>query len=747
MAVPIVTGSTAQRSVVTSVSFDISTIADGSWMIVSAMLSANAATVTAPGSWSVLNTGDVSGTRRNYVFAKIKQSSDGSSAAFTQSSTSEVAYSLTWGTGSSDIAYWTVGTPWFRGTTSNPQASGSRTNNIALSINAPARDHLILAVSHEATNEQLSTNEISSVSPTTIQHLNLQQVSGGIETIYVGSRQLVGGGTSGDTTIQYSSKQDSNGWALQIGISGPYSGAGSAVVGTPTKSVLSDAASTLNIPKPAGITDGDYIVVYIRHQKDTATGIPSSPNFTHIGTPYVYPSVETRSHASFGHAVTDSSSEPSSYIFTIPDTGGRIAGTAFIVRGVDLTNPVLGFYDNYAASSVNGTGRRTESYSFSGSPLVTLFFGSGEFTSAQSEIPTTLPANHTEVTNVVAVASGTLSKSYLWVGKKEPTSSPVAASEINWTVSGGAAAESITLRSSSLPPPDPAGVGVSAYNGNKVATKVFYTTSNGPRTPSALVPVRRGFNTVAEMLAKPGFTWAHRGGSLHYPEMALYSYTQSVARGYGVLEVSLARTSDGVWFGLHDQTTDRTSGGTFGNASSQTWAQIQAQQNTVGTIGAPQPYMRWEQLIAIYGKTHIIVADPKFALGSYRTEFLNMVKRDVGTSRAIIKYFGGGSGAALLSTDAQAMGFQTWGFFYASDAVVDGSGNSQLRTWGPSWTILGMEYTASQAAWNEAIALGKPVIAHIVPDQAGYDAAILKGANGAQVSGVENVKAVSWWTP
>jgi hypothetical protein len=747
MAVPVVTGSSAFRNTTNSAVFDISSIADGSWMIISVMSSANSTVVAAPGSWSVFEPGENTGTRRNYLFGKIKQSTDGNSVTLSQSATATVAYSITWGTGSSDIAYWTIGTPWLRGVSTNPQASGSRNSNIALGVTTPARDHLALIFSHEATTENQQAVEVASVTPDEYtQRLYLAQVSTDrLETIYISSKDVTGGGATSDTTVRYSSTQDNNGWAMQIAISSPYAGTGSAVVGTPTTYVFGSAPASISIPRPTGILNGDYIIVGLRHQIDNATAIPSSTNFTHLGATYVAPNVETRSHAVFGHAVTDSSSEPPTYPFTIPNTGGRIIATAFIVRGVDLTNPVSGFYNSYTGTAIT-SGRRSESYALSGNPLVTLFFGSAEFVSGNVTTPATTPAGFTEVMHASTDASQTVSRTYLWVGKKEPTTSPVPASEITWVSSNGAAAESITLRSSSLPPADPAGVGITAYNGSKVATKVYYTTSNGIRTPSALVPMRRGFNTVAEMLAKPGFTWAHRGGSLHYPEMALYSYTQSVLRGYGVLEVSLARTSDGVWFGLHDQTTDRTSGGTYGNASSQTWAQIQAQQNTVGTTGAPQPYMRWEQLIAIYGKTHIIVADPKFALGSYRTEFLNMVNRDLGPTRAIIKYFGGGSGAALLSTDARALGFETWGFFYANNASSANGGDGQLQTWGPNWTILGMDYNASQAIWNEAKALGKPVVAHIVPDQAGYDSAILKGASGAQVSGVDNVKAVSWWT-
>lgn len=303
----------------------------------------------------------------------------------------------------------------------------------------------------------------------------------------------------------------------------------------------------------------------------------------------------------------------------------------------------------------------------------------------------------------------------------------------------------MALNGSTSAPVDPSGVGLATRNGSGQTVRTFYTTTDGPRTPSAIIPMRRGFNSVSDMLAKPGFTWAHRGGSASYPEHSLYAYTQSVARGYGVLEISLARTSDGVWFGLHDQTTDRTSGGSFGNASSQTWAQIQAQQIVVGSQGAPQPYMSWSQLVAKYGKTHIIVADPKYAL-SYQTEFLNMVNNDLGPTRAIIKYSGVGSGAAALSTAAQALGFQTWGFFYATDASASQGGSGALQTWAGSWTLLGMEYGASQAIWNEALAFGKPVIGHIAPNQAAYNTAMTKGASGVQVSGVGVVAPVSWWT-
>ena len=43
-------------------------------------------------------------------------------------------------------------------------------------------------------------------------------------------------------------------------------------------------------------------------------------------------------------------------------------------------------------------------------------------------------------------------------------------------------------------------------------------------------------------------------------EDSIHAYRQSVAHGYRALEISVARSADGVWFGLHDTTLDRTSG-------------------------------------------------------------------------------------------------------------------------------------------------------------------------------------------
>ncbi len=749
MALPQFGGAiTMRHSGDNSAVIDTSTVPVGAWMILSVMSSVSSLTITAPSGWTVLHSREVTGTRANFLFGKIKESSDGNSATFTQSVTLTIAYGLVWGTGGEVVSTWTIGNSWIRASSTEP--SGARYTNIAPSITTTSDDQLVVAFSNEATNALAQANEVTNYTSGWTQQMYLQQVapSDRIETLWAATKPMSSAGATGNASITYVSPVDSNGWGIQIAIPAVSSLTVQTpqVVGTPSVSVTPSVSTSFTVNRPSGIVNGDYIVVIMRGQASDCTVEPSSAGFTHLGPSFVTSSVSYRTNGIYGRPVSDATTEPRSYTFTISSGSGRVIATALIVRGVDITNPVSGYFNSYSGTVITN-GRQIDTYTIARAPSLALFYAGSEFTASNSHTPLTTPSGYTA--HVSANSSGgdtSVSRSYVWVGSQVISSgASVPSGSITWGNPTAPAAQGVALNGSTSAPVDPAGVGLATRNGSGQTVRTFYTTTDGPRTPSAIIPMRRGFNSVSDMLAKPGFTWAHRGGSASYPEHSLYAYTQSVARGYGVLEISLARTSDGVWFGLHDQTTDRTSGGSFGNASSQTWAQIQAQQIVVGSQGAPQPYMSWSQLVAKYGKTHIIVADPKYAL-SYQTEFLNMVNNDLGPTRAIIKYSGVGSGAAALSTAAQALGFQTWGFFYATDASASQGGSGALQTWAGSWTLLGMEYGASQAIWNEALAFGKPVIGHIAPNQAAYNTAMTKGASGVQVSGVGVVAPVSWWT-
>lgn len=750
--IPTVGGSSSFRNAAAgSVPVNISAVPVGGWMVVSAMISAGSPTVTAPAGWTTLHALEVTGTRRNVAFGKIKESSDGSTANFNQNASNTTAYGFIWGTGSQSISNWIIGAVGLRA--NSGEASGARYTNIAPSVTSTQVNSLVLAVSHEATLAMTASYEITSRTSGWAENLWLPQVapSDQIETIWMGTKALSAPSASGNMSIVYMSQVDSNGWSFQVVIPGkdpieiadpPYVVSSSEVIGA-------GSGATIVFNKPSGLQNGDMLMVVLRGQSNAAAydWTSSGGGWTRVGP--AWPGASSlRLNTQFVRLVTDAAGEPSTYTFTKTTVdSNRRMGQIILIRS-DHGEPTAYAWDSvYGGEDPAGAVDRAPVPYAIVTPALEVLWGASEFASPNDHAITTYPSGYTTIRYSTTDSNTAVSRTVIYTGYRTYlTGSTTIQAGPDWSgTTAGASAGSVTFIT--IAESDPAGEGFALHDGAGDEVRVFYTEADGPRTPENVVPVIRGFNSVSDMLAKPGFTWAHRGGSASWPECSLYAFTRSVVRGYGVLEVSLGRTSDGVWFGLHDQTTDRTSGGTYGDASSQTWAQIQTQQIVVGAEGAPQPYMRWEEIVAAYGSTHILVVDPKYGFNTYRTEFLNMVNNDVGPTRAIIKFSGVGSGAAALSNAARALGFETWGYYYAGDASAANGGNGALQTWQSNWTILGMEYTASQPIWDEITAIGKPVVGHIAPNQTAYNTAMTKGASGVQVSGVGVVAPVSWWTP
>ena len=240
-----------------------------------------------------------------------------------------------------------------------------------------------------------------------------------------------------------------------------------------------------------------------------------------------------------------------------------------------------------------------------------------------------------------------------------------------------------------------------------------------------------GYPSVQEMLTRSEFYSAHRGGSADDPEMTMRAYQNSAERGYGALEISLARSSDGIWFGLHDESLDRTSQVQgLPAASDMTWEEINRYQVTLNADGEPQPYLAWTEFSSAFGKSHVLFVDPKHA-SDHIEEFLDMVALDVGVDHAGIKADGDDT---ALADRARARGFATWGYYYAADV----KSGLVLRTQ-DHWSMLGLNWEAPPAAWQQVVSFGKPVIAHIIANTAQRDTARRVGARGFQVSDTAGV--------
>lgn len=478
--------------------------------------------------------------------------------------------------------------------------------------------------------------------------------------------------------------------------------------GTPTYAGSSSQTTSLAIARPTDLGNGDVLVVAIRSQDGSGTTPWSSAEgFTLITADPNLPASGSRVVGIYARSIVDITEEPAGYTFSGPT--GRAVAMAVACHGATEGDLVRVGYNAYGGGRSPVGGVIDMPSADITVPSIGLVLLAAECTSGVSMVPTTIPDGYTVIGNVQSSldSSTTGSRTAIWLGWREETTTPVVG------VRGG-------------------------YSGGS-GTGLYYGafTGGGDATPPEPEPVviPEGFRSVAQMLATPGATWAHRGGSGSYPEMSEYAYEQSALRGYGALEFSCGRTSDGVWFGLHDTSLDRTSQVTTGTSAAQmTWAQVQEYQITLNAGGTPRPYYRLTDFMEKYGNTHVVIIDFKYAW-SYREE-LWAILRQYPSKRIIIKFSGPTSFGAEIKRICTQEGWASWGYYYPADVP-----DALDRTQG-NWTILGMDYTAPQEAWDAILAYGKPVAGHICGSVNAVNTAKTKGAHMVQCSGVAVIPAV-----
>lgn len=505
------------------------------------------------------------------------------------------------------------------------------------------------------------------------------------------------------------------------------------VVGSATTFAAAASGATITLAKPTGMQTGDLLVAVLRTNGSTSPDDFAASGWTRHGSPFVPSSAAERVTGLHIHPVADAASEPAEYVFTKSVADSRRVGALFIVRGVDLTDPIAGESVN-ANSDANPT-IQLNSYSVdTADPTLQIYAWANEVVAPNVSEPISSPG--TQIALVPSAAGTSVTRSTVWVGSEPLAAIETGAKSLTWdTSTSGSAATGMTLRGKAdvtIGLPVKVGTGATAYASVLVG---------GERvTPASISTWLPGFSDVAALLAKPGATWAHRGGSADWPEMSEYAYDHAVRRGYGVLEFSAQRSSDGVWFGMHNNDFDYISGVTGSPApASLTWAEINSTyRNTL--FGMDLPLYRLDDFIDKYGESHVLVLDPKNGIGTFDDDFLDLLDAHTTPDHAIVKFIGNGGGGAALADKAKARGYTGWGFYYAND-IASGA----LAEYESHWDLLGMEWDADQTIWDTILGYGKQVVAHIVPDQVAYNAAIAKGAAMAQVGGVSLVAPVSSW--
>lgn len=254
-----------------------------------------------------------------------------------------------------------------------------------------------------------------------------------------------------------------------------------------------------------------------------------------------------------------------------------------------------------------------------------------------------------------------------------------------------------------------------------------------PVGASAAGTVPETYASVADMQAHQPFYIAHRGGSADWPEMSLAAYSNAAAWGAGAIEVSVARTKDGEYFGLHDATLDRTSL-TRGAVDPRTltWAELTTtyRNKLNATASDGEPYAALSQIFAAHAGRRVIFVDTKYiGADAHRDELIDLMLSYAPAQTWVLKGYYDDAELAMLARDA---GVTSWGYYYARDLDEFAATSSR-------WDMLGLEVDATRAQWAEVTATGKPSIAFMIANRQDLADAFAKGADAMMTTSIPTV--------
>jgi hypothetical protein len=458
---------------------------------------------------------------------------------------------------------------------------------------------------------------------------------------------------------------------------------GGTSITVPVPTVFSDPEGG-----PAALAAGDVLLVCHGDQTSAATSYDGNAAFTRLG-PFVASSSEGRVIGIWGRRVTSPGSEPADYAFTRAGAGvSRSTAVMLVLRGADPT------YLDTAVTSYPGTaittGRRTESLTPAVGGLQ-VFFARSEFTDGNSHVPTGTPSGFAVVVSHQAGTGTSGSRSGSWVGTRTVPAGATGTSDIVWAAPASPSAQSVVIRAQTEEATARTAEGTLTLTGTATATaRLLYTPQ--PWTVTDMDDwIAQGYPV----------SWAHRGGSATWSEMTMYAYDRAVAHGARALEVSVWRSSDGVWIMSHDANLSRVTGANLAIGSTPAAAMLGmpvTAPTSGGVIG------RLEEVLTAY-PDRVLLVDNKS--GAAFSDFLDLLSTvPDATDHIVVKLWGLASVSQYQA--AKARGLKTAGYWYPDSYAAE----LPSRV---AWTdYIGMEYTATAADWAALAAYGKPLWGHVL---------------------------------
>jgi len=482
---------------------------------------------------------------------------------------------------------------------------------------------------------------------------------------------------------------------------------------------------------PTNRAVGDILIAFVASQTALGTGqsfTETSGTWTQLGPTYPL----------------NSGKRPVGvWIKTIPDSATLAALTApnfqssatgrWIVRisritGADLSAPVDG------ASSSYETVASTTSCSLANAPIAkgnTLAFAvvHGVNTAGQQN-PNwgPAPAGFTTAYADNTTANGTASNDSLYVAT-ETVAIPATLTGVVVTVSNAQTTLNgfmVSIASTPSPTQTPH---VWIYDGSSEQLAYATVWDGSAEQPVESMRPYAGDQTVTTLFAKQPFYIAHRGGSASYPEETVYGYTQCANMMMRALEISVWRSSDGVFVCSHDKNLSRVTGQNIDIPTTAWSAMSGLMVNPVGTDNQgqpPRPLARIEDVLSRYGFTHSLWVEDKSGVNG--AALLDILDAYGGPSRHVWKAAGPFSKQAIVT----ARGYKAWGYYFVTDFP-------NFDTSFAPWDFLGLDYAMSDAQVQHCVATGKPSVSHIIANTAQRDRMLGLGCVGSMTSAVDVV--------
>jgi PKD repeat protein len=231
------------------------------------------------------------------------------------------------------------------------------------------------------------------------------------------------------------------------------------VVGTPTSAWNGTSVNTLTINKPTGVQDGDYLVAFLRAQSPTATSDYVSSGWTRISSAFVANQAGPRVMGIYALPVPSAAAlTATSFTFTFGGTASRVIGSIAIVRGVDLSSPVVADSGSYGGTSITNGSRQNAYADSAGVNSIALAIFGGELVAGNTNA-STIATSPTTATNTIFAndtandgTTGTTGSRTTLVALSYPGAATVAQVSVTWGTITGSGSQGVILRGGNILP-------------------------------------------------------------------------------------------------------------------------------------------------------------------------------------------------------------------------------------------------------------------------------------------------------